>query len=116
MKINNKNICLIAQVTIPVSDEAEFKQLGSEIFPLIAAQTGWTLTSLWAEPSAEASEITLQNIWQTDLSTPAQVNEKLGEAVGALFETHAELESNLTKIDLLIAGNELFSYTTNFDY
>ncbi|MEZ8226377.1 hypothetical protein AB6D70_22855 [Vibrio splendidus] len=106
---------LIATLKIKREQEKKFIELSNIIFPPLARETGWKLTSLWTS-NEQTDEIThIQNQWQTNEETAEQVESILTQAMENLTQSIDGYQQQLEMLDELIIEETLHyanSYTT----
>lgn len=111
----NENLALnlIAALEIKREDEQKFKEVSNLIFPPLARETGWTLTSLWVTPEENSSSLKVQNQWQTNAESTAVVESELNRAMEKLIQTLPNYQQNLEMLDTLIDQESIY-YATSY--
>jgi len=109
----NLSLNLIAALEIKRVNEQKFKEVANLVFPPIAHETGWKLTSLWIIPEENSSSVKVQNQWQTNTKSTAVAESELNRAMKTLTETLPNYQSNLEMLDTLIDQESIY-YATSY--
>ncbi|GAB3517574.1 hypothetical protein [Photobacterium alginatilyticum] len=109
----NLSLNLIAALEIKRENELKFKEMSNLIFPPLARETGWTLTSLWINPEDNSLCLKVQNQWQTNSESTAVVESELNKAMEKLIQTLPNYQQNLEMLDTLIDQESIY-YATSY--
>ncbi|QMV13917.1 hypothetical protein [Vibrio spartinae] len=105
---------IIASLEISRDKEHQFRELAKCIFPPLANQTGWTLTSVWFISEEQCPTLKIQNQWNTAALTIEQLNSELESAFEQLIRKSPEYQNLLDELDALTLEETLsyaYSYT-----
>tara|TARA_Y100000588_G_scaffold68604_1_gene69825 strand:- start:2166 stop:2510 length:345 start_codon:yes stop_codon:yes gene_type:complete len=109
-----KALNLIATLKIKREQEKKFIELSKTIFPPLANETGWKLTSLRTSNKLTDDIIHIQNQWQTNEDTTERVEKVLSQAMENLAQSIDGYQQQLEMLDELIIEESLHyanSYT-----
>ncbi|MGB1320003.1 MAG: hypothetical protein ACPG5L_03685 [Vibrio gallaecicus] len=108
-----RKLTLIASLKINREQEEEFMELAKLVFPPLASETKWQLTSLKSFPEENVQTINIQNLWRTNDETTEQVETGLHRAIETLTQNVADYQRQLEMLDALIV-EETISYATGY--
>jgi len=108
-----QSLNLIASLKINREQEEEFMELAKLVFPPLARETKWQLTSLKSFPEENVQTIDIQNLWKTNEETTEQVESELNRAMETLTQNIADYQRQLEMLDALIV-EETINYATGY--
>ncbi len=113
--MSRSNIHMKATVEIALDDFNEFLSKGKDVFPLLAKELGWELSSTWEQKSNRPT-VVIYNLWKTDEVSIEGVYEKFESAQFNLEANVVGFKDNAKYLDGVIGINEDFTFTSEFTF
>ncbi len=104
-----------ATVEIALDDFNEFLSKGKDVFPLLAKELGWELSSTWEQKSNQPT-VVIYNLWKTDEVSIERIYEKFESAQLNLEANVAGFKEDAEYLDGVIGINESFTFTSEFTF